>query len=194
MINGVGNTTNAGGVATMGAGALDFTYTSTSTSNSLIYALAEEGNAPFVADVGVDGQIAVDYTTPQVGPGGVFNLNIVFSTITNSGGLFQPFSAVATVNHGSYFTNYYNYNVPPGPYFPLLFALEFGNSAAIDGSSFSVDDVRIVPEPGTMLMAAGVSLFLRRRVSLRGGGGPSLAAIRSNLMPANWTPVQLAGN
>jgi len=165
-INGLGNTTNAGGAGTPGS--LLVTEGQGSGTYNFNYSGGEQGNAAFLAALGSSGTISLDYTAPT-NPGGAGNY-YQFGLVLNYSGNFGQFFGGAAVNDGNgFFTQTIPYTVNTASsysYFQLgiIYSSNFETGGP---STFTLDNIGVVavPEPASlgMLSLSGVALLRRRR-------------------------------
>jgi hypothetical protein len=170
--NALGNTTAPGGSGSLGS----MTVTRVGGGNyGFFYSAGEQSNAGFLSALGTVNNggngysastvtVEFDYVPPAAGT--YFGLGIVLNYNSN----FGQFFGGAAVNNGTYFTQ----DVPitinatgSSNYFQFGFIF---NSDAPNGSSFTVDNVRVVPEPATLsLLGLGgcglIGMAIRRRRS-----------------------------
>jgi hypothetical protein len=160
-INGLGNTTAAGGTGTPGS----LQVAASSGTYDFFYGPGEQGNAPFLAALGSSGTINVDFQYPTNNGGNYFSLGLVLNYTSN----FGQFSAGTPVSDGNgWYTESIPYTVNTAAsysYFQLglIFNSNYDTSAP---AVFNVDNINIqsVPEPATLgSLGAGLTLLTLRR-------------------------------
>ena len=173
-VNGLGNTTAAGGAGT--AGSLSMQWIS-GTYDYATYSPGEQGNAAFLSALENATTLTFDYTTPPAGTGNYFGLGIVVnaqgrfdqlfpaSTTSLGGGVSQ-----ATINWSSEAATLIAQQASNGggfSYFQL--GVIFNSNFTPTGDPFNVDNFQVTPapEPATLALAglggAGMLLMRRRR-------------------------------
>jgi hypothetical protein len=171
-INGLGNPSNAGGAGTsgsitetrVGGGNYNYFYSQGASSAAFLAALgtSNNGGAGYTASSGV---IEFDYV-PPTGAGTYFQLGIVLNYNSN----FGQFFGGAPVNNGTYFTQDVPYTISSttsANYFQLGL---IWNSDYPNGSTITVDNIHVVPEPASLALLGfgGLGLIgaaIRRRRS-----------------------------
>jgi hypothetical protein len=171
--NGLGNPSNPGGTGTSGSitvtrnapeGNFGYFYSQGASSTAFLAALgtSSNGGAGYTA---ASGTIQLDFV-PATG-GTYFGLGIVLNYNSNFG---QFFPSGTPVNNGTYYTEDINYTInstTSANYFQLGV---IWNSDAPTGSSFTLDNIQVVPEPASLVLLGlgGLSLIgvaMRRRDS-----------------------------
>jgi hypothetical protein len=153
--NGLGNPSNAGGAGTsgsitetrIGGGNYDFFYSQGASSMAFLAALgtSNNGGAGYTAASGV---IEFDYVPPSTGGGTFFQLGIVLNYNNN----FGQFFGGAPVNNGTYFTQDIPYTInstTSANYFQLGL---IWNSDFPNGSTITIDNIHVVPEPASLAL------------------------------------------
>lgn len=154
--NGLGNTTAAGAAGTSGS----LSVTHVSGAYNAFTSPGEQDNVAFLAALGSGGELAVDFTTPTdaTGTGNYFGLLLHF----NYDGTWAQISPTTSSTVGNVTTNVYDYTINVTDYSYFQLGLIY-NSNFTEGT-FTVDNIRIVPEPASLaLMACGGLSLLRRR-------------------------------
>jgi hypothetical protein len=163
-INGLGNTTAAGGTGTPGS----MQVTEASGTYNYYYGPGEQGNAPFLAALGSSGTVNIDFQYPTNNGGSYFQLGLVMNYTSNFG---QFFGGAAVSDGNGWYTQSIPYTINTAAsysYFQLglIFNSNYDSSAP---AVYNVDNINIqsVPEPATLgSLGAGISLLtLRRRRS-----------------------------
>ena len=168
-VNGLGNTSSAGGAGTAGSGQV--TWMPPAGSYGFFYGPGEQGNAGFMSAidpgsgggnlVSYSGTILVDSTTPPAGSGNYFSLGIVLNYSSNFGQFFG--SASATPNASGFYTYTipYTINAVSGlSYFQPGLIYNSNDT----GTPFNIDNIRMAPEPASLgLVALGALGMIRRR-------------------------------
>lgn len=171
--NGLGNTTAAGGSGTLGS----MTVTRAGAGNyGFFYSAGEQDNAGFLAALGTvntgagytaSGNKTIEMDFVPAAGGTYFGLGIVLNYNSNFG---QFFAVGSPVDHGTYMTQDIDISInATGSSNYFQFGLIW-NSDAPSGSSFIVDNIRVVPEPASLgllgLGACGlIGMAIRRRRS-----------------------------
>jgi hypothetical protein len=138
--------------------------TQSSGTYNYFYSGGEQGNAAFLAALGSSGTLAIDYTTPANNGGNYFQLGVVLNYSSN----FGQFTGGTPIDDGNGFSTVdvpYTINTA-GSYSYFQFGLIFNsNYDSTAPTSFTVDNIRLVPEPASMgcLGALGVLVLRRRR-------------------------------
>ncbi len=152
LTNGEGNPTDAGGTGTGGSLGV-----SSSTTFGYLFSQDQQGNADFIAALGDGGQIAVDHVNPTGGT--YFQLGLVL----NYNGHFDQYFGDTVDNGDGTSTTIIDFEFVPGDVATYLQLGVIFNSDATN-SPFTVDNIRIVPEPASVaLCAAGGLILLARR-------------------------------
>ena len=170
-VNGLGNTTAAGGTGT--AGSLSMQWVS-GTYDFAAYSPGEQGNAAFLSALENATTLTFDYTTPPAGTGNYFGLGIVLnyqngfdqlcpaSTTSLGGGVTQ-----ATVNWSTEAATLISAQASNGGGFSYFqFGVIYNSNYTPTGTPFTVDNFEVTPapEPATLALAGlgGASLLLMR--------------------------------
>jgi hypothetical protein len=164
-VNGLGNTTAAGGSGTAGALTISIAGGFNQT-----YSAGEQGNAPFISLMRElsdtpGATISMDY----VGPTGVTSYWQPLLHF-NYDGFWGGISPASTVDNGTYQTALYNISELTIPatltYFQI--GLTSNNGAAEVGKTFTIDNIQTVPEPASAVGALlVVAVAPARRRGLR---------------------------
>jgi hypothetical protein len=153
---------SGGGVGTPGSLQLDW---NSGAFNNNIRSPGLQGNAALVAALGSSGIFEATYTKPTITGGTYFQLGIVL----NYEGHFDQLGFTSEVDNGNgTFTGRVPYTFDTSVLTGGLDYLQIGvlwNSDWQATSNFYVDNIRIVPEPGTLLLtfAGGLGLLMHRR-------------------------------
>jgi hypothetical protein len=164
-INGVGNNTAPGAAGTGGSlaatwssGAFDYFFGDGDQNNAALRtALGTSPSGGYTAAAGV---LAFDYTKPPPGTGNYFQLGIVINADNN----FGQFFGTETDNGNGTFTANVPYTITASGASSYLQLGFIYNSNYNTNTPFTIDNLRVVPEPATagLLGIALAGLGLRR--------------------------------
>lgn len=157
-INGLGNTAAPGATDIPGS----LSVTQTSGTYNYFYGGGEQSNAAFLAALGSSGTLAIDYTTPTNNGGSYFEVGVVL----NYAGNFGQFFGGTPVDDGNGFSTvdvpYTVSTAASYSYFQLglIFNSNYDTTAP---ATFTVDNIRLVPEPASICCLGGLGVLMLRR-------------------------------